>query len=215
MRFLNLFKYLTIFLFIFNLIHPLIFCKPFLAERFNQIAQEKDSKPDEIIQIIKSKLKVNQSIVDLGAGGGYFSLRFAKEVVPEGTVYAVDIENDYLKYIEKIAQKEKIKNIEYILAKEDDSNLPDNLANLIFIRNVFHHIENPEDYFLKLRRKLKQGGYIVIIDYIPEFAPGGLKKHSTEPQRILTIMKNSGYELVENYDILPKQSFFIFKIKEN
>ncbi|GIX40553.1 MAG: hypothetical protein KatS3mg129_0286 [Leptospiraceae bacterium] len=206
-------KFITI-LFVLSFIITGLLCKPFLAERFNQIAQSKESKPDEILQVIKSKIKPNQIIVDLGAGGGYFTLRFAKEVVPSGLVYAVDINQEYLNYIKEHAEKEQIKNIRYILANEDDSNLPDSIADLIFIRNVFHHIENPEKYFIKLKTKLKPSGLVIIIDYLPEHAPSiGIKKHGTEPQIIFNIMKKAGYHLVDEYKILPKQSFFIFQIE--
>jgi len=208
-------KYKITFIVLFLYAINNIFCSPFLAERFNQSAQEKESKPDEIIAIIKSKITSEKTIVDLGAGGGYFTLRFAKEVVPNGVVFAVDINQKYLDYIKQLAQKENLNNITYILAKEDDSQLPVNTADLIFIRNVFHHINNPEKYFTKLKTKLKPEGMVVIIDYLPEHAPitGFIlhHKHGTEPAKILTVMEQAGYKLIEKHEFLPKQSFFIFR----
>jgi arsenite methyltransferase len=207
------YKIISIVLFLFAISN--IFCDPYLAKRFNQSAKEKESKPDEIIAIIKSKITSEKTIVDLGAGGGYFTLRFAQEVVPNGIVYAVDINQEYLDYIKQLAQKENINNIKYILATEEDSKLPNNTADLIFVRNVFHHINNPEKYFTQLKTKLKPEGLVVIIDYLPEHAPitGFLlhHKHGTEPAKILSVMEKAGYKLFEKHEFLPKQSFFIFR----
>ncbi len=204
-------KFLNITVIVFILVSNLN-CRPFLAERFNQSAQKPESKPDQIIEILKKEVKPDSSIVDLGAGGGYFSLRFAKEVVPDGTVYAVDIEKEYLNYIDDLAKKQNIKNIKLILAKEEDSMLSENIADLIFIRNVYHHINQPEKYFFNLKSKLKPDGKIVIIDYTLEHAPiSGLKKHGVEPSEIKNTMQNTGYQLLKELDILPEQSFLIFK----
>lgn len=207
-------KTLSIF-FIFLLFNLSVICRPFLAERFNENAKLEESKSDEIIKILQERTKKNQVIVDLGAGGGYYSLRFAKEVVPEGVVYAVDIDKSYLDYIKELAEKEQIQNINYVLAKEDDPKLPPNIADLIFIRNVYHHLHKPEIYFKNLRTYLKPNARIVIIDYTLEHAPiAGFVKHGTDPKEILRVMLNNGYILEEEFKMLPKQSFFIFKIQQ-
>ena len=98
------------------------------------------------------------TIADLGSGGGYYTFRFARLVGEKGRVLAVDVNQEFLEEINKRAGRDKLSNIDTILAKPDDARIPPGSADLIFIRNAFHHLPRHRDYFMNLARSLKEDG---------------------------------------------------------
>ena len=186
------------------------------AEGFNKTAAASKSKPDKVIQ----SLHINEGmfIADIGAGGGYFAERFSYSVGANGLVYAVDINKSFLTYIEDQLNKKNIQNIQTILAKTDESNLPDSCCDIIFLRNVYHHINSPIDYFRKLKSKLKKYGVVAIIDYKPAsffslhfFTFANIFNHNTDPETILKEMNLAGYQKIQKFRFLKTQSFQVFK----
>jgi SAM-dependent methyltransferase len=174
----------------------------FKAEMFNYSAR-KD------VKTVLDSLSINQGdvIADIGSGGGFFTFELAKRTGPSGIVFAADTDLSLLSYIKRQRHKKKIFNIVTIEAGGKDTNL---LAccDLIFMRDVFHHINNPSDYFQRLKNDLKPNGRVAIIDWKPESRGG----HGTPEKQILIDMENTGYKHVETFDFLEKQSFNIFKI---
>ena len=112
-------------------------------------------KPHEVLQALD--LKSTEIIADIGAGGGYFTRRFAHHA---GKAYAVDIDAKLL----EAAKKDAPANLETVLALPDDPKLPDRSVDTIFFCDVLHHIDNRPAYYAKLARALKPGGRIVMID---------------------------------------------------
>lgn len=172
----------------------------FRAKKFNNEARE-DS--DKVLKYLNKK--DNYTIADIGSGGGFFVFEFAR--ITGGKVYAVDTDSLLLDNITKQAEKENVKNVKLINAKEDDPMLPPESCNLIFMRNVFHHIMNPESYFQRLKESLKPGGRIAIIDWKPEARHG----HGTPEEEILSVLESAGFRRTETYGFLEKLSFNIFK----
>jgi len=89
----------------------------FQAKMFNKKASDPKNKPDQIIEAIV--LRSGQSIADIGSGGGYFSLRFAKIVREEGRVYAVDTKPEFLEYVKNSAKEEGLNNVIPTLVSRD------------------------------------------------------------------------------------------------
>ena len=84
------------------------------ARMFNRKASDPKNKPDQILESLS--LQQGQTIADIGAGGGYFSLRFANEVGSKGRVYAVDTNAEFLEFINKRADEKGLTNVKTILA---------------------------------------------------------------------------------------------------
>ncbi|MBE7410627.1 MAG: class I SAM-dependent methyltransferase [Leptospiraceae bacterium] len=190
-------------------------CKgKYKADFFNRHASDKESMPNEVIQNLK--ILQGESIADIGSGGGYFAFRFSKEVGANGKVYAVDTDEKLLSYIKNEAEKEKLSNIEFVLAKENDPNLKEKSINLIFIRNVYHHLPSPEKYFCNLKKALMKNGRIAVIDYRKTnfYSFTTLFNHYTDPDKIKDNLVKCGLKRVEFFEFLPKQSFQIFKATE-
>jgi len=160
-------------------------------------------KPHEVIMALE--LKKTETIADIGAGTGYFSRRFARHA---GTVWAVDIDPKLL----EIAGKNKPENLKLVHAKMDDPSLPTGALDTIFICDVWHHIDGRSAYLLKLKKALKPGGRIVVIDFkegkLPVGPPPSMK--ITEPEMVREFAA-AGFKVSQRHDILPHQYFLEFR----
>jgi len=185
----------------------------FQAKMFNKKASDPKNKPDQIIEAIA--LRSGQSIADIGSGGGYFSLRFAEIVGEEGRVYAVDTKPEFLEYIKNNAKEKGLDNVIPTLVSGDELDLPEKSLDLIFMRNVTHHIPNRVEYFKGLKRFLKPDGRIAIIEYKKgrSFTFRGLFGHYIPKETIVREMEEAGYLLEREFNFLPEQHFTIYAVK--
>jgi arsenite methyltransferase len=184
------------------------------AKMFNKKASDPKNKPDQILETIA--LQPGQTIADIGAGGGYFSLRFADAVGRNGMVYAIDTNPEFLEFITNTSTEKGLSNIKTVLAAEDKLILPKKSLDVIFLRNVYHHLQNRVEYFRNLKEFLKPGGKIVIIEY-KRGGPFSFQRifgHYVLKETIVKEMEESGYHLKNDYDFLQKQSFTVFSLKK-
>lgn len=184
------------------------------AKMFNRKASNSRNKPNQILEALA--LQSGQHIADIGAGGGYFSLRFADVVGREGKVYAIDTSPDFLEFISKSATEKGLNNVETILATEDNVTLPKGSLDLIFLRNVYHHLSNRIEYIKKLGSVLKSDGRIAIIEYKKGgrlFSFHRMCGHYVPRESIVKEMEEARYRLIKEFNFLPEQSFTIFSFK--
>lgn len=156
-------------------------------------------------------IHVGDSIADIGSGGGFFTFKLAKLTGASGMVFAVDTNKKLLARIENISRKKQLSNIKTVLSGEGGCPLPKKSCDLIFMRNVFHHIKNPVSYFQNLRESIKPGGRIAVLDW--ESTTGGFvgrTGHCTPEAEIRRILLASGFSHLKSLDILDGQSFDIF-----
>ena len=185
------------------------------AKMFNRRAASPKSKPDQILKVLG--LEVGQKIADIGAGGGYFALWFGRIVGKSGLIYAVDINPEFLNFIQDESVKNGLDNIKTVLSDNIFGLLPKRGLDLIFIRNVYHHIPTRIDYFKKIAEVLKKDGRVVILDYNSNgtFSFHKLFGHYVPKEKIIQDMQQAGYELKKSYDFLQEQSFLIFQPQTN
>lgn len=180
------------------------------AKMFNRKASKPENQPEQVVESLG--LKEGVCVADIGSGGGYFTMRFAKKVGSQGTVYAVDTDANMLEYVKDTSEKEGFSNVEIVLVTPTEVKLPRKGLDLIFIRNAYHHLENPVGYFTNLKHFLKPNGRVAILEYRKG---GGIFRrifgHYVEKREILKEMKAAGYELKEEFDFLLEQSFTIYK----
>jgi len=184
------------------------------AKMFNKKASKPKNKADQILE--KLALKPGQFIADIGSGGGYFTYRFAKAVDEKGRVYAIDTNQELLKFIEKQASEQKLTNIVTLLTASEHPDLPKHMFDYIFFRNVTHHLPNRINYFKSLSRSLKPDGKIVIIEYDGRggfFSFQRLYRHFIPKEIIIEEMNQAGYKLQKSYNFLSEQSFSIFSLQ--
>ena len=154
---------------------------------------------------------MDKKIVDIG--GGYYFFRFADLVGKQGKVYSIDTNKRFLEFISNNASQQEKNNIITILATEDNINLTNKKIDLIFMRNVYHHIPNRIKYIKKFRNILKSNGRVAIIEYKKRDKLFGFHRplsHYVIPEVIIKEMEIAGYQLDEQYFFLAEQSFNIF-----
>ena len=167
-------------------------------------------KPEEVMA--KLGLKPGDKVADLGAGSGYFTLRFAKAVGPEGKVYAVDILPEMLDYIRQRAQDDGVKNIQLVQALPHDPTLPPASVDMIFICDTLHHISERPTYYPLLAKALRPGGRLVNVDFYKKPLPlGPPLAMKIDKQEMIEEVKALGFHVVQDFDFLPYQYFLIFQ----
>ncbi len=125
-------------------------------------------KVDEVIA--KLQLKPGDVVADIGSGSGAFSIPMARAIVPNGTLYAVDIDQAMLDHVSERAKKEGVGNVRTVLGEYDDPKLPVRDVGVAFFHRVLHMIEHRQAYVNAVARYLKPDGRIVVIEKEPEDA---------------------------------------------
>jgi ubiquinone/menaquinone biosynthesis C-methylase UbiE len=105
------------------------------------------------------------AVADIGAGTGLFTRLFAEKVGPSGKVYAIDIAPQFLEHIAADAKKRKQDQVVTILGNQDSTNLPRESVDLVFLSDVYHHLEKPEKTLASIHQALRPGGRLVVIEF--------------------------------------------------
>jgi ubiquinone/menaquinone biosynthesis C-methylase UbiE len=187
---------------------PLLGCgawKRFLYEGFDRDSWQ---QPDRVIELLE--LPDAARIADVGAGGGYFTMKLADAVGDSGRVYAVDVDDDMIAYLKDRVAEEGRENVEVIRGKFADPLLPDAGIDLVFSCNTFHHIEEQSAYFGRLLRDLRPDGRVAILELNDKSFFPRLMGHMTPKAKIVQVMQGSGYVLEDDFDIVERQSFLVF-----
>src|SRR6267142_3154885 len=132
--------------------------KSFSSER-----REVYVKRDDIVAAAGAK--PGMTVADIGAGTGLFTMLFSDAVKPGGSVYAVDISPAFVEYIQETAKKRRVRNVTAILTDGVELKLPDASIDLVYMSDVYHHFEHPAETLASIRRVLKPGGRLVVVDY--------------------------------------------------
>ncbi len=177
------------------------------AKIFDDPKRDAWQKPHEVIRALA--LRPDAVIADIGSGTGYFSMRFA-HMVPKGRVYGVDTEPDMVKYLAERAKREGLGNVTAVTATPGDPRIPEK-ADLIILVDVFHHVEDRERYFSKLRDSLKPGGRVAVIDFRMDSPEGPPNAARIAPEQVKAELKQAGYVLDREHGFLPNQYFLVFR----
>ena len=166
-------------------------------------------KPQEVMQALA--IKPGEVIADIGAGSGYFTIRLAHHVGAAGRVFAVDINPEMIRHVEARVRDAGLVNVSSILARPDDPMLPQAVDRFVFV-DVWHHIENQSGYLALVKKLLKPGGQVVMIDFhkrdLPVGPPAGMK---IAREDLLKQMQTHGFQLATEHTFLPYQYFLVFK----
>jgi ubiquinone/menaquinone biosynthesis C-methylase UbiE len=142
-------------------------------------ARDAYQKPDDVMKALA--LRPGEVVADIGAGSGYFTVRFARAVGETGRVYAVDISSDMIRHLNRRIRDAGIRNVVTILSDPDDPLLPDASVDRFVIVDTWHHIEDQGEYLGLLKRMLKPGGQVVHIDFQKRDLPVGPPAFASPP----------------------------------
>jgi ubiquinone/menaquinone biosynthesis C-methylase UbiE len=132
-------------------------------KRFESSDREVYVLRHEIVSALS--LSPGMAVADVGAGTGVFTRLFAQAVGSSGKVYAVDISRPFLKHIAELARKEKYSQIVTIQGSQDRTNLPLGAVDLVFLCDVYHHLENHRKILASIHQALRPAGSLVVIEF--------------------------------------------------
>lgn len=166
-------------------------------------------KPHEVIMALG--LREGETVADIGAGSGYFTFRLASPVGEKGRIYAVDTSPDMIVHMNHQIRDMKLRNIVTVLSAPDDPLLMDGSIDRFFICDTWHHIQNQAQYLALMKKMLKPGGQVIMIDFqkveLPVGAPMEMK---IAREDLVRQMESNGFKLVKEHTFLPYQYFLIF-----
>jgi predicted methyltransferase len=172
--------------------------------------------PDRVIKSLPVSDK-HAVVADIGAGSGYFTRRLAREV-PEGRVYAVDVDNEFEEYLLANRESWGTPNIEPHLAHYDDPMLPVDSLDLVFTANTYAYIRNRVSYFSRVRETLKPGGHLGVIEFRPGAdAPGDIapeERYRVSVDTAKQELGEAGFTVVSEETFLPHQWFLVLKAND-
>ena len=161
-------------------------------------------------------VKPGQTVCDMGCGNGFYALPMAEKVGPKGKVLAVDIQKQMLSLLKLRAKKEGLMDrVELILGTVSDPKLPTNAVDLILLVDVYHEISYPVEMLVAMRKSLRPGGRIALVEFRTEDPNVPIKRlHKMTKRQMLREMIPNGFRLVDQFDGLPWQHLMFFERQE-
>lgn len=175
-------------------------------ERKTRVVEE---RPERVVDGMG--LAPDAQVADIGAGTGYFTFRIA-EAVPTGRVYAVDVQPEMLEVLQKRIERRAITNVVLVLGAEDDPKLPSDSLDAVLLVDAYHEFAYPFEMMQGIRRALRPGGRVFLIEYRGEDPRVPIKPlHKMTQAQAITELEAVGLRWVEGLDILPTQHFMVFE----
>lgn len=168
------------------------------VERFESESREIYRQRDQIMKA--AGVSQGMAVADVGAGTGFFTEMFAREVGPAGKVFAVDITPAFIERIQADAKKNGLSNVTTVLCTDKDVMLPPGSIDLAFVCDTYHHFEYPAQTLASIRRALKAGGKLVIVDFIrvPEKSrPWVLEHVRIGKDDVIREVRAAGFKLLD------------------
>ena len=177
------------------------------AQEFESPERDAWQRPDLVVSSLS--LAPDARVADVGAGTGYFSVRLAR-AVPQGRVWAVDVEPTMVRWVLDRARRDQIANLTAVLASPDDALLPEPV-DLVLVVDTYHHISARTAYFTRLRSSLRPGGRVAIVDFKLDSPEGPPVAMRLAPEAVRAEMEAAGYALASSLDSLPRQYMLVFR----
>jgi predicted methyltransferase len=174
---------------------------------FEEKGRAKKLQIDRVMDLLG--IKAGSSVADIGAGSGWFTVRSARRVGKDGVVYAVEINRNYIRHIERRAKREKLANIRAVLGKPEDPRLSPNSIDAVLLLKTYHEIEEPIRFMRRLRDALRPGALVGVIE-----RKGIGTDHGVNADIVIAEAARAGYELVEQHDFVKSSDvdyFLVFR----
>lgn len=140
----------------------------------------------------KAGIRPGMSVADVGAGEGYYTVRLARRVGPNGRVQAEDILAEVVDALEQRVSREGLANVRVTLGAPDDPKLPAGRFDRILMAHMYHEVEEPYAFLWNLWPALRPGGQVVVVDSMRS-----TDEHGTPPKMLICEFAAVGYQLVE------------------
>lgn len=185
--------------------------------------QEKFENRDRDVYVNRFKIVEQMNIqpfdkvADIGAGTGFFLEPIHKRLGEFGVLWAVDISPGFIKFIESRGKKEKLTRLKVLLGTDKTSNLASGSMDKIILVNTYHHFDRPAIMLLDLKRVLKTGGELIIVDFDTLFGEKypWIIKHTKETKKAVIKTVNEYFTFKKESRIKLKHNFMLHFIKSN
>ena len=159
------------------------------------------------------QLKPGMTVADIGAGTGFYTHLFAKQVGSTGKVYAVDISGNFIQNILPAAKAQGLNNVEGIVSNQQTTNLPPGSVDLAFVCDTYHHFEYPQTMLASIHQALRPSGQLIIIDFRKKHgvSSGWVMSHvRANETAVISEVESAGFRLTEKSQLLDENFFLIF-----
>jgi SAM-dependent methyltransferase len=173
------------------------------------------NKPDLIMDALG--IADGAMVADLGAGGGWFTIRLARRVGPNGTVYAQDIQPQMIEAINRRVQQEGLSNVHTVLGTDTDPKLPANSFDAVLIVDAYREMDEPDRpevlqaLLRNIERALKPQGRLGVVDFLPgDGGPGPEAADRVSPDTVISAIERTGLTLQSRDTVPPFQYMLVF-----
>lgn len=174
--------------------------------------REREEEPTKLVEALE--LKPGMVVADVGVGTGYFAFRMAPKLGEAGRVLGVDIQPEMLEKLKAKAAALGVKNVEGVLGEEQDPKLPEGKLDLVLMVDVYHEFSHPYEMMTAIRKALKPGGRVVLVEYRKEDPAVPIKEvHKMTEAQARKEMAAAGLDWVKTVGTLPRQHILIFAKK--
>lgn len=175
-------------------------------ERANRQDEENSSLTIEKLPIAK-----NSVVADIGAGTGYYTFKICDKV-PQGRVYAIEIQDDAVNYLKNKVGQLDIQNVTVLKGKEQSPELPENSIDLAMMVDVYHELLYPHEMLQSIKRSLRPQGKLLLIEYRAEDPKIDIKElHKMNVKQVNKELTANGFHLVQDGEFLPIQHFLLYE----
>jgi len=166
-------------------------------------------KPEQIMDAVG--IADGAVVADLGAGGGWFTIRLARRVGPNGLVYAEDVQPEMIQSIQRRVEREGLKNVRTIHGTVTDPRLPGRALDAVLMVDIFNELERPVELLTNVARSLKPRGRLGIVEFKSDgLGPGPAPDDRVDEARVLAAARDAGLTLIKRETFLRYQYMFVF-----
>jgi ubiquinone/menaquinone biosynthesis C-methylase UbiE len=174
----------------------------------NILYGDRDQRQQPLLVMDKIGVKKGMVIGVAGAGRGYFTFHMSKRVGEEGRIYANEINENHLRYIRRKCRREGITNVTTILGRMRNPQFPEGKMDMVFMCYVFHDLAAPVAFLKNIKKSLKPGATVVILDQ----DPGKTGDHHFYTKEVLLEkVRKADYRVVRIEDFHYQDNIYICK----
>ena len=152
-----------------------------------------------------------QTVADVGAGSGYFTVRLAARVGSKGRVYANDLQPEMLNMLARRLARERVTNVTLVQGAIDDPKLPSSSLDLVLMVDVYHEFSEPQRMLGGIRAALKPGGRVVLLEYRKEDPSIPIRvEHKMTVEEARLELEAEGFRFSKVDGRLPRQHILVF-----